>query len=827
MFFSAVVVVVLISILCAVQANTNEDFTKWFVENGGVISGLEVSYFGEMGRGVSATQDIHSEQQILSIPNALMISQRTLNLSPDPIHKKLAAKFKSSNKEAVLSFLIFETLREGSFFEPYVAILPSYVSSTIQFSPEEIALLEEPRIISQANAQIETARRDFQAFKGFVADIFPEDILTRVTYDVFVWANTIIDSRGQRFRGQIYLAPYADLFNYKAHPSARQSQAGEFYLSHHKLSESGLVILADRSQHAGGQVFEDYGDNDDAIYLQYHGFVTRDNPFRCAAVTAPAISTLSSELKAFMKLLQFNAAPSQCVGMDGGLNRVMLIFITAASFNKDEIAVCENVLKTSGVNEAFNGCGFGSVASSISTYFQEDVPFSDPPTLTERTVTNIRIMMAESQPKWSTSLQSDEDLEYVLSLELSDLDPDPASGEWRKALHKLLAVQYRKHIKAHWQGLDFLYKYSSPPKSRKLQQSSSDAAVSSTVAVDGLVARSHQEYESLEDEKFRNVSLEKTIEEFNQWFLQASPSPSKIKAYVDPVYRIGTLAVEDISAEEEYLGVPSEVIMSADTGYLDPVLGKLLKDLEVKYKRRDDKHELLFHLLHERLVKRETSFYWPYLRLLPVPSEQDLPATWSDEDVLSRLRPSFVLGQVRKYREDTRKIYESLLSIPLIASFFPPSVLTFENYLWATTILDSRSIWWDGKRHLVPMLDFVNCREGPSDPSRVHSTVKKITAPPVREFAVTKAPWAFSKGEQLFENYGQPNYIYFMYHGFSLSPEIGGNSHDCVTFLLTITQEESLNLNKTLAVELAKVLLCFFFLFFRNHNNILCCRDSV
>ena len=61
--------------------------------------------------------------------------------------------------------------------------------------------------------------------------------------------------------------------------------------------------------------------------------------------------------------------------------------------------------------------------------------------------------------------------------------------------------------------------------------------------------------------------------------------------------------------------------------------------------------------------------------------------------------------------------------------------------------------------------------EGP-DPSRVHSTRLDNTG----KNAITKAPWEFKKGEQLFEPYGQPNHIYLMYHGFILQQ----NSHDCV-----------------------------------------------
>ena len=35
-------------------------------------------------------------------------------------------------------------------------------------------------------------------------------------------------------------------------------------------------------------MFEDYGDNDNDIYLKYHGFVTLENPFDCVKLKVPA-----------------------------------------------------------------------------------------------------------------------------------------------------------------------------------------------------------------------------------------------------------------------------------------------------------------------------------------------------------------------------------------------------------------------------------------------------------------------------------------------------------------------------------------------------------
>jgi hypothetical protein len=87
---------------------------------------------------------------------------------------------------------------------------------------------------------------------------------------------------------------------------------------------------------------------------------------------------------------------------------------------------------------------------------------------------------------------------------------------------------------------------------------------------------------------------------------------------------------------------------------------------------------------------------------------------------------------------------------------------------------------WNQARHLVPVLDLINCKEGP-DATRVHHTQAEIH-PTGASFAITKAGWAFPAGAQVFENYGQPNWIYFLYHGFSLTK----NSRDCANVILSM-----------------------------------------
>lgn len=48
---------------------------------------------------------------------------------------------------------------------------------------------------------------------------------------------------------------------------------GDHFLTHHVLHHDGMHILSDQETVLSRQVFEDYGDNDNSIYVQYHGFV--------------------------------------------------------------------------------------------------------------------------------------------------------------------------------------------------------------------------------------------------------------------------------------------------------------------------------------------------------------------------------------------------------------------------------------------------------------------------------------------------------------------------------------------------------------------------
>ena len=101
---------------------------------------------------------------------------------------------------------------------------------------------------------------------------------------------------------------------------------------------------------------------------------------------------------------------------------------------------------------------------------------------------------------------------------------------------------------------------------------------------------------------------------------------------------------------------------------------------------------------------------------------------------------------------------------------FNMDVFTFENLEWACFTLDSKEITIDFETFLVPMLDLVQLKESPVNPSRVLKVKFEENGD-----AIVRAMADFSKGEPVFENFGLNSDDYLIHKGQVLE----NNFHDC------------------------------------------------
>eukprot|EP00605_Chrysophyceae_sp_TOSAG23-4_P000492 GSChrysophyteH1.ASY1.ANO1.551.1 assembled CDS len=774
-------------------------FVEWFKANGGEANKVGLEDFPGMGKGVSAIEDIQAEEEILNIPMHLILSKTSLMESEDPLHVTIAQTFQQDD-HVIISVLLLEKQRgTGSRFYEYISVLPEMVPNLSFFSKSSLEHLQDSELISEVLYEQAETRGAYKAFASKAKKFWPGGRKALPTLAEWKWAAAVVDSRGLRFQGKIHLAPFADMFNYEPHVESRKADSGTYFLKHHHLSDTdgSLRISADRDAAKGMQLLEDYGDNRDKIYLQYHGFVVEHNPFRCIMLNLPPIDSevfFDESKRALLKSLRFSSTPQDCVEEKGSIEMASMVYMIVMSMNSNETTKCYAVANAE-PRPTWNDVGEGCRLDANDLYV--------------RVIQTIREALQAKIASYPTSLEEDEDI----LLEWLSLHPDTTAAmdvpsERRlEEENNLAALRYRLYLKRHLASLSNLYQ----------SQSDQDdvSAASENLADSSQPSEIAEDRHDDDDCELRvgemaidvtvtdaDLSLEQQLERFNRWFNEQNPSVNHLEAAFIPGWRIGTIASRDIQDGETYLGVPTAAIMSSDKTYSHPVLSDLTNALQEEFGNRahDDFHLLAFLLLFEYEIAGRDSFYWPYLSLLPTRLDQKIvPTQWTESTLYTRLGPSHVIPQIVAYQKKMERTFESVSKVKIIQDWFQKldlkysrtdAALRWENYRWAQAILDSRSIWWDGSRHLVPMLDFINCVEGP-DASRIHSTNTDSS----KTYAITNASWDFAKGDQLFENYGQANYIYFMYHGFALP--VGENSNDCIYQNFELSEEERQKLPKT------------------------------
>eukprot|EP01041_Mallomonas_annulata_P009302 gene9302-19309_t len=813
-------------------------FLQWFQSNGGKLSSIALQQFPNMGRGIVATTKVASNHEIIFVPNNLIISVAEIKASIDPQHLFFAKSF-SNDGEIITAYLLYELWRgEQSFWTPYFNVLPKYIPNLSQFTAEELSELQHLEFEKEVRATQEKIQANYYRFISICKSFWPE--VTKISLDTYKWVVAVVDSRALRFKGKVHLSPVADMFNYKPHSASRSSQAGEFFLTHHQLQSNGsLIITSDRDCLANEQLFEDYGDNSDQIYLQYHGFVPDINPFRCVDITGPSIHSLSIHHQDLAKGFSFRSPPRRCVDASGLLGDSLESYISMLAFTVDEVKSCTDFVREAkskkqpwSVISTF--CGMDKIAKALDVHRSKSGKSkAKSSALSSRAVQTVQDWIVDTIPRFPTTSEQDEILIQELKLKLNSMfsstnnetsqqvdvavtvdgvvqdttavndshkkqdstqggtgnDSDDSDGDSAHIIKTLLAVSYRLHNKNLWMNVCDTYSVAHRCASAMTRSNTNNAIeLQLDVEDDGKISP--------------KKTLHEKVQSFNSWFTASCDNCSDILVEEIPGFRLGTVARKNIPAEGVYLRVPTSIIMDSEKAFKDELMRPFLQSLSSRFNRRDDFHELLFFLIHEKYIRRNESKYWEYIALLPESHELDIPLFWTAEQRIHRLFPSLILREVESYAARVDLFYKSGMAIDLISSFFSNKVLSLEHYSWAYAILDSRSIWWNGKRHLVPMLDMINCAEGEvegdvdGDTSgngsksksksksrmRVHSTNLDFTG----KYAITQAAKGFESGHQVFENYGQPNHIYFIYHGFSL-PD---NSHDCVQFNMGLEMSE-------------------------------------
>ncbi|KAL7484768.1 hypothetical protein ACHAW6_010392 [Cyclotella cf. meneghiniana] len=218
-----------------------------------------------------------------------------------------------------------------------------------------------------------------------------------------------------------------------------------------------------------------------------------------------------------------------------------------------------------------------------------------------------------------------------------------------------------------------------------------------------------------------NSRLVKWLEEEGQVYLSESSSwgeaPHPLAISTETKDEItnessgrGLLARRSINDGDELLKIPMELCITRRSAR--KALGK-----DALQEGINEYLAIACQLIHEKYVLKDESFYAPYIGVLPEVDEVNPTFTWSDED-LSFLEGSPVVAATRSLQMKLRREYDALLGGEggLIEKFpdrFPKEHFTYDNWVWAFTMLFSRAIRLRnlkvGERlAMVPYADLIN-----------------------------------------------------------------------------------------------------------------------
>lgn len=172
----------------------------------------------------------------------------------------------------------------------------------------------------------------------------------------------------------------------------------------------------------------------------------------------------------------------------------------------------------------------------------------------------------------------------------------------------------------------------------------------------------------------------------------------------------GLLARRDINDGDTLLSIPLKLCMTKKAAR--KALGK-----DVIQSGMNEYLAIALHLIHEKFVEGSESFWKPYLDVLPDVEEVNPTFTWSDED-LAFLEGSPVIAATKSLQMKLQREYDDLLGGEngLIAKYperFPADKFSYDNWVWAFTMLFSRAIRLRNLQQgetlsLVPYADLIN-----------------------------------------------------------------------------------------------------------------------
>ena len=331
------------------------NFLAWVVANGGSISpSVTIESYEKYGgfglKVVPSSTPIKKMDKLFTIPASIIISAQSVveqyNYRIPQFQSRL---YNAMNKfyhppmvqqDIIIALYLMIECNLGSRFRQYCEILPTEIIPRLDtFDDDELSMLQDEQLRNQATYSFNQLYLNWDDTLKELSHVMvrsnpQKPIITLEThflsFKTFHKYVALVSSRTMILQGTKWLTPLADIINYAPRNDNRISSMSESFMvyHHHDASTGSITVRSDRNVLGGEQIYEDYGDTDNSLFLEAHGFVPDHNPFHCAMLAPeffPSPQDLASnlwnalvELKSVISPVQnFNSLPALCVSASG------------------------------------------------------------------------------------------------------------------------------------------------------------------------------------------------------------------------------------------------------------------------------------------------------------------------------------------------------------------------------------------------------------------------------------------------------------------------------------------------------------------------------
>ena len=194
-----------------------QDLLGWMKEGGADFSKLKLAFYSENNRGVHTLRDIKIGEQVLFVPDNLLITLEMAFQSPLGklmYEKGLRQRLISPKHNFLGAYILQETRKEDSLWKYYTDLLPQDIGEfPVFFGEDDKKWLEGSRFIYSIEEKLEEIQKDYDMLCEEVPDFKQFDIAEYKKIRMIV-ASRIFGITINKVKTDAFV-PFADMLNHK------------------------------------------------------------------------------------------------------------------------------------------------------------------------------------------------------------------------------------------------------------------------------------------------------------------------------------------------------------------------------------------------------------------------------------------------------------------------------------------------------------------------------------------------------------------------------------------------------------------------------------